>query len=159
MYLDRLTNKFQQALTDAQSLAIRKNNQFIEPVHLLVVLLDYQNGILRSLLASIETNFNQLNKKLNDILNKLPQTQNTTFDIQPSSDLIQHLNLCDKLARQYDDTFISSELFLLAIFDAKTLLTDIFKMIGVSRSNIEKAIKQMRGNESVNKQSAEEQRQ
>ncbi|MGP1930186.1 MAG: ATP-dependent chaperone ClpB [Arsenophonus sp. ET-YP4-MAG3] len=159
MYLDRLTNKFQQALADAQSLAMRKNNQFIEPVHLLIVLLDYQNGTLYSLLTSIETNFSQLNKKLNDILNGLPQIKDTIFDIQPSNNLIQHLNLCNKLARQYGDTFISSELFLLAIFDAKTSLTDIFKVIGVNRSNVEKAIKQMRGNESINKQSIEEQRQ
>lgn len=159
MRLDRLTNKFQQALADAQSLAIGQDNQFIEPVHLLVALLDQEGGTLRPLLTSIGVNIGQLSNKLNDILNTLPQVHGTAGDIQPSNDLIRHLNLCDKLAQQRGDTFISSELFLLAIFDAKTSLADTLKTMGANKANIEKAIEQMRGGDNVNDQGAEEQRQ
>lgn len=159
MRLDRLTNKFQQALADAQSLAIGQDNQFIEPVHLLVALLDQEGGTLRPLLTSIGVNISQLSNKLNDILNTLPQVHGTAGDIQPSNDLIRHLNLCDKLAQQRGDTFISSELFLLAIFDAKTSLADTLKTMGANKANIEKAIEQMRGGDNVNDQGAEEQRQ
>lgn len=83
MRLDRLTNKFQQALADAQSLAIGQDNQFIEPVHLLVALLDQEGGTLRPLLTSIGVNVSQLSNKLNDILNTLPQVHGTAGDINP----------------------------------------------------------------------------
>lgn len=159
MRLDRLTNKFQQALADAQSLAIRQDNQFIEPVHLLIALLDQEGGTLRPLLTSIGVNISQLSNKLKDILNTLPLVHGNVGDIQPSNDLIRHLNLCAKLTQQRGDTFISSELFILAIFDAKTVLADMLKVMGANKANIEKAIEQMRNGKNVNDQSAEEQRQ
>ncbi|MFP3013746.1 MAG: ATP-dependent chaperone ClpB [Arsenophonus sp. NC-QC1-MAG3] len=159
MHFDYLTNKFQQALADAQSLAIGRDNQFIEPVHLLVALLDQEGGILRPLLTSIGINVNQFSKKLNNILNTLPQVHGTTDNIYPSNNLIQHLNFCNKLAKQRGDTFISSELFLLAIFNTKTSLADILKTMGANKVNIEKAIEQMRDGENVNDQGAEEHRQ
>ncbi len=157
--MDRLTNKFQQALSDAQFLAIGQDNQFIEPVHLVIALLKQEGGTLRPLLTSIGVNVSKLSNKLKDILNTLPRVYGIAGDIQPSNDLIRHLNLCDKLAKQKGDTFISSELFLLAIFDAKTSLEDTLKTMGANKENIKKAIEQMRGGENINNQGAEDQRQ
>ncbi|MFP3019469.1 MAG: ATP-dependent chaperone ClpB [Arsenophonus sp.] len=161
MFLDHLTNKFQQALTNSQSLAFGQNNQFIEPIHLFISLLEQEGSTLRSLLISIEINIIQFTKKLNDILNTLPKVHKigTVDDIQLSSDLIYHLNLCDKFARQRGDIFISSELFLLAIFDIKTSLSDTLKTMGANKVNIEKAIEKMRSGENITDQGAEEQRQ
>ncbi|MGP1958871.1 MAG: ATP-dependent chaperone ClpB [Arsenophonus sp. NC-CH8-MAG3] len=159
MHLDCLTNKFQQALADAQSLAIRQDNQFVEPVHLLVAFLDQEGGTLRPLLTSTGVNIKQFSNKLNSIINTLPQVHGTTDNIHPSNDLIRHLNFCNKLAKQRGDTFISSELFLLAIFDTKTSLADTLKTMGANKVNIEKAIEQMRDGKNVNDQGAEEQRQ
>ncbi|MDT9587622.1 MAG: ATP-dependent chaperone ClpB [Candidatus Arsenophonus melophagi] len=159
MRLDRLTNKFQQALADAQSLAIGHDNQFIEPVHLLLAFLAQEGGTLSPLLKIAGVNITQLSNKLNHTLNTLPQVQGNKGDVQPSNDLIRHLNLCDKLAQKRGDTFIASELFLLAILDAKTSLADAIKTMGANKDNIEQAIEKMRGGDNVHNQSAEEQRQ
>ncbi|MGP1924238.1 MAG: ATP-dependent chaperone ClpB [Arsenophonus sp. NEOnobi-MAG3] len=159
MRLDRFTNKFQQALADAQFLAVGQDNQFIEPIHLVVALLKQEGGTLRPLLTSIGINVSKLSNKLNDILNTLPKVYGIAGNIQPSNNLIRDLNLCDKLAKQRGDTFISSELFLLVIFDTKTSLEDTLKTMGASKLNIEKAIEKMRGGENINDQGAEEQRQ
>lgn len=155
MILDRLTNKFQQALSDAQSLATRKNNQFIEPIHLLITLLEQEGGVLGYLLKSTNINLELLHNILTNILNTLPQVDGTKGYVHPSNYLIKHLNLCDKLAQKKGDTFISSEFFLIAIFDANTYLADTLKKIGVSKKNIEKAIKKMRNNKNVDSKEAE----
>lgn len=155
MILDRLTNKFQQALSDAQYLAIRKNNQFIEPIHLLITLLEQEGGVLGYLLKSTNINLELLHNILTNILNTLPQVDGTKGCVQPSNYLIKHLNLCDKLAQKKGDTFISSELFLIAIFDANTYLTDTLRKIGVSKKNIEKAIKNMRNDKNIDSKEAE----
>ncbi|MGP1959447.1 MAG: ATP-dependent chaperone ClpB [Arsenophonus sp. NC-TX2-MAG3] len=159
MHLEYFTNKFQQALADAQSLAIGRDNQFIEPVHLLIAFLDQEGGILRPLLTSIGVNIKQFSKKVNNILNILPQVHGTTDNVHPSKNLIQDLNFCNKLAKERGDIFISSELFLLAILNTKTSLADILKTMGANKVNIEKAIEQMRDGENVNDQGAEEHRQ
>lgn len=155
MILDRLTNKFQQALSDAQSLATRKNNQFIEPIHLLITLLEQEGGVLGYLLKSTNINLELLHNILTNILNTLPQVDGTKGYVHPSNYLIKHLNLCDKLAQKKGDTFISSEFFLIAIFDANTYLADTLKKIGVSKKNIEKAIKKMRNNKNIDSKEAE----
>lgn len=108
MILDRLTNKFQQALSDPQSLATRKNNQFIEPIHLLITLLEQEGGVLGYLLKSTNINLELLHNILTNILNTLPQVDGTKGYVHPSNYLIKHLNLCDKLAQKKGDTFISS---------------------------------------------------
>ncbi|WMY95162.1 MAG: ATP-dependent chaperone ClpB [Arsenophonus sp.] len=158
MRFERFTNKLQEALIDAQSLAIKKDNQFIEPVHLLVTLLKQEGSIIKSLLTAIDINIQHLSNQLNDMLNALPQVHGIIGHVQPSNDLIRHMNLCDKIAQKKGDKFISSEIFLLAIFDAKTFLTDKLKSMKISKENLEKAILLMRAGNNVNEQSAEEQR-
>ncbi|MBS7785441.1 ATP-dependent chaperone ClpB [Providencia stuartii] len=157
--MDRLTNKFQQALADAQSLALGRENQFIEPIHLLSALFNQEGGSVRPLLTTIGVNAGQLQQKIEDALARLPQVQGVAGDVQPSSDLIRHLNLCDQLAQKNGDEFISSELFLLAALEANTSLADMLKAAGVNKANLNKAIDEMRGGEKVNDQGAEDQRQ
>ncbi|MTC61570.1 ATP-dependent chaperone ClpB [Providencia rustigianii] len=159
MRLDRLTNKFQQALADAQSLALGRENQFIEPIHLLSALFNQENGTVRPLLTTLGVNAIEFKQKIEDVLSRLPQVQGIAGDVQPSSDLMRHLNLCDQLAQKNGDEFISSELFLLAALEANTTLADMLKAAGVNKDNLKKAIEQMRGGEKVNDQSAEDQRQ
>ncbi|SUC34742.1 Heat shock protein F84.1 [Providencia rustigianii] len=159
MRLDRLTNKFQQALADAQSLALGRENQFIEPIHLLSALFNQENGTVRPLLTTLGVNAIEFKQKIEDALSRLPQVQGVAGDVQPSSDLMRHLNLCDQLAQKNGDEFISSELFLLAALEANTTLADMLKAAGVNKDNLKKAIEQMRGGEKVNDQSAEDQRQ
>ncbi|WMY95679.1 MAG: ATP-dependent chaperone ClpB [Arsenophonus sp.] len=158
MRFERFTNKLQEALINAQSLAIKQDNQFIEPVHLLVALLEQEESIIKFLLTSIGINIRNLSNQLNDILNSLPQVHGVIGDIQPSNDLIRHLNLCDKLAQKKGDKFISSEIFLLAIFDAKTFLTDKLRSLKISKEDLEKAILLMRAGNNINEKNAEEQR-
>ncbi|HEC8323637.1 TPA: ATP-dependent chaperone ClpB [Providencia rettgeri] len=159
MRLDRLTNKFQQALADAQSLALGRENQFIEPIHLLSALFNQEGGTVRPLLTTLGVNAVQFQQKVEGALGRLPQVQGVAGDVQPSSDLIRHLNLCDQLAQKHGDEFISSELFLVAALEANTTLADMLKAAGVNKDNLKKAIEQMRGGEKVNDQSAEDQRQ
>ncbi|MEX9870783.1 ATP-dependent chaperone ClpB [Providencia huaxiensis] len=159
MRLDRLTNKFQQALADAQSLALGRENQFIEPIHLLSALFNQEGGTVRPLLTTLGVNAVQFQQKVEDALGRLPQVQGVAGDVQLSSDLIRHLNLCDQLAQKHGDEFISSELFLVAALEANTTLADMLKAAGVNKDNLKKAIEQMRGGEKVNDQSAEDQRQ
>ncbi|BBU97290.1 MULTISPECIES: ATP-dependent chaperone ClpB [Providencia] len=159
MRLDRLTNKFQQALADAQSLALGRENQFIEPIHLLSALFNQEGGTVRPLLTTLGVNAVQFQQKVEDALGRLPQVQGVAGDVQPSSDLMRHLNLCDQLAQKHGDEFISSELFLVAALEANTTLADMLKAAGVNKDNLKKAIEQMRGGEKVNDQSAEDQRQ
>lgn len=159
MRLDRLTNKFQQALADAQSLALGRENQFIEPIHLLSALFNQESGSVRPLLTTIGVNAVQFQRQIEDALTRLPQVQGVAGDVQPSSDLMRHLNLCDQLAQKNGDEFISSELFLVAAIEANTSLADMLKAAGVNKANLNKAIEQMRGGDKVNDQSAEDQRQ
>ena len=159
MRLDRLTNKFQQALADAQSLALGRENQFIEPIHLLSALFNQESGTVRPLLTTLGVNAIAFQNKIEEALARLPQVQGVAGDVQPSSDLMRHLNLCDQLAQKHGDDFISSELFLLAALEANTTLADMLKAAGVNKDNLKKAIEQMRGGEKVNDQSAEDQRQ
>ena len=150
MRLDRLTNKFQLALADAQSLALGHDNQFIEPLHLMSALLNQEGGSVSPLLTSAGINAGQLRTDINQALNRLPQVEGTGGDVQPSQDLVRVLNLCDKLAQKRGDNFISSELFVLAALESRGTLADILKAAGATTANITQAIEQMRGGESVN---------
>jgi len=111
------------------------------------------------LLTTLGVNAVQFQQKVEDALGRLPQVQGVAGDVQPSSDLMRHLNLCDQLAQKHGDEFISSELFLVAALEANTTLADMLKAAGVNKDNLKKAIEQMRGGEKVNDQSAEDQRQ
>src|SRR5471030_2068823 len=159
MRLDRLTSKFQLALADAQSLALGRDNQFIEPVHLMSALLTQEGGTVRPLLTAAGVDTQKLRTDVDQALGRLPQVEGTGGDVQPSHELVRVLNLCDKLAQQRADTFISSELFVLAVMKDRGSLTDVLKASGATAEKITAAIDQMRGGEKVDDQNAEDQRQ
>lgn len=159
MRLDRLTSKFQLALADAQSLALGRDNQFIEPLHLMSALLNQDGGTVRPLLTSAGINVASLRSDIEQALGRLPQVEGTGGDVQPSNELVRVLNLCDKLAQKRADKFISSELFVLAVLEDRGTLTDMLKAAGATTSNIDKAIENMRGGDKVDDQGAEDQRQ
>ncbi len=159
MRLDRLTNKFQLALADAQSLALGRDNQFIEPLHLMSALLNQEGGTVRPLLTNAGVDVAGLRNGVEQAISRLPQVEGADGDVQPSADLVRVLNLCDKLAQKRGDNFISSELFVLAALDSRGSLADVLKSAGATNDKLTKAIEQMRGGESVNDQGAEDQRQ
>ncbi|HEV2321807.1 MAG TPA: Clp protease N-terminal domain-containing protein, partial [Gammaproteobacteria bacterium] len=159
MRIDKLTSKFQMALADAQSLAVGRDHAYIEPVHLLLALLDQEGGSVRPLLAKVGANINRLRSALDAQFDKLPEVQGQSGDVQISPDLNRLLNLTDKLAQKRQDQFISSELFLLAALDAKGTVGDLLKDAGATKAALEKAVEEMRGGQQVNDAGAEDQRQ
>ncbi|MGP1627150.1 MAG: ATP-dependent chaperone ClpB [Aggregatibacter segnis] len=159
MNIEKFTTKFQQAIAEAQSLAIGKDNQFIEPVHLLSALLNQQDGSVAPILTASGVNVAVLRNELNNELAKLPQVSGNGGDVQLSRQLLNLLNLCDKLARQRQDKFISSELFLLAALEEKGAVSEILKKCGAKKEQILQAIDHIRGGQNVNDQNAEESRQ
>ena len=159
MNIEKFTTKFQQAIAEAQSLAIGKDNQFIEPVHLLSALLNQQDGSVAPILTASGVNVAVLRNELNNELAKLPQVSGNGGDVQLSRQLLNLLNLCDKLAQQQQDKFISSELFLLAALEEKGTVSEILKKCGAKKEQILQAIDHIRGGQNVNDQNAEESRQ
>ncbi|AUG99839.1 ATP-dependent chaperone ClpB [Pectobacteriaceae bacterium CE70] len=159
MRLDRLTNKFQLALADAQSLALGRDHQFIEPLHLMSALLNQEGGTVSPLLTAAGANVVNLKSAIEQALGRLPQVEGTGGDVQPSNELVKTLNICDKLAQKRGDTFISSELFVLAVLESRSTFSDVLKNAGATEENVTKAIEQIRGGEQVNEQGAEDQRQ
>jgi len=159
MRLDRLTNKFQLALADAQSLALGRDNQYIEPLHVMLALLNQEGGTVRPLLQSAGVNPVPLRTAIEQAIERLPQVEGTGGDVQPSGDLVRVLNLCDKLAQKRADTFIASELFVASALESRGTLADLLKSAGATLENINQAIEQMRSGSNVNDQGAEDQRQ
>jgi ATP-dependent Clp protease ATP-binding subunit ClpB len=156
--MDKLTSRFQAALSDAQSLAVGKDQQFIEPAHVFGALLDQQDGSTRPLLVKAGANVARLRKDLDAAIDKLPTVQGTPGDVHVSQDLNRLLNVTDKLAQQRKDDYISSELFVLASFEDRNTLAKLLKDAGASKAAIEKAIDEVRGGEAVNDPQAEEKR-
>ncbi|GMV68209.1 MAG: chaperone protein ClpB [Pseudomonadota bacterium] len=160
MRMDKLTNKFQMALADAQSLAVGRDNAYIEPVHVLLALLDQQGGSARPLLSAAGVDVNGLRAALGQALERLPQVQGaSTGEVHLSADVVRQLNIADKLAQQRKDQYISSELYLLAALEDKGPAKELLQKFGASKTTLEQAIKQVRGGESVNDPNAEESRQ
>ncbi len=159
MRMDKLTTKFQLALADAQSLALGRDNQFIEPVHLMLALLDQEGGSVRHLLTRAGVNVNALRSKLGEALERLPQVEGAGGDVQVSNDLGRMLNLTDKLAQKRGDQFISSELFVLAALKDRGELGRRLKDSGAVTGAIEQAIDNLRDGQVVDDPNAEEQRQ
>jgi len=159
MRMDKLTSKFQLALQEAQSLAVGRDHQMIEPAHLLVALLDQDGGTVRPLLAKAGANVNQLSSQLGEQLDRFPQVQGTAGELHISNDLNRLLNQTDKLAQDRKDAYISSELFLLACVADKSSIADILAKAGANKQAIEKTIEDLRGGETVDDPNAEEQRQ
>ena len=159
MRMDKLTSHFQSALADAQSLAVGRDNQFIEPAHLLLAMLDAQGGGVRPLLIKSGVDVTRLRTLLSATLDNLPKVEGTAGDVQISNDLARLLNVTDKLAQKRGDQYISSELFVLAAFEDRGAVAKALKDTRASRAALEKAIDEVRGGEKVDDPGAEENRQ
>ncbi len=159
MRMDKLTSKFQMALSDAQSLAVGQDHQFIEPVHVMVALLDQQGGSVRGLLTKAGVNVNLLRSQLGDALDRLPRVEGSGGDVHVGQELAKLFNITDKLAQKRNDQYISSELYVLAAMDDKSPLKTIMETAGGVRGAIEKAIDDLRGGAQVDDPNAEDTRQ
>ncbi|MFZ9670046.1 MAG: ATP-dependent chaperone ClpB [Burkholderiaceae bacterium] len=158
MRLDKLTTGFQQALADAQSLALGQDNPAIEPLHLLLALLEQADGPSRSLLSRAGVNVQKLTQAARTGLERLPKVQQASGDIHIGSELQRLLNLTDREASKRGDQFIASELFLLALADDKSDAAKLLRDHGLSRKNLELAIDAVRGGSGVDSADAEGQR-
>ena len=158
MRMDKLTSKFQEALADAQSLAVGRDHQFIEPVHLMLALLDQQGGSVRPLLTHAGVNINLMRSQLSELLDKQSSVEGAQGDLHLSNALGKLLNVTDKLAQDRKDQFISSELFVLAAMKEKGPLADMLTSTGASQKSIEAAVEAIRGGQNVDSASAEDQR-
>jgi ATP-dependent Clp protease ATP-binding subunit ClpB len=159
MRQDRLTERFKQGLGEAQSLALGRDHQIIEPAHVLLALVDQQGGTVRPLFVKAGGNVQRLRTDLLAALERLPKVDGTPGEIHVSNDLQRLLNVTDKLAQGKGDQYISSELFVLAAFEDKALLGRLLKDAGFARAALEKAIDEVRGGERVQDANAEEGRQ
>jgi len=157
--MDRLTSKFQMALADAQSLAVGRDHQFIEPIHLMSALLDQEGGTVRHLLTQADVNTNLLRSELNAALDRLPGVSGTAGELHVSNDLGRLLNQTDKLAQQRKDQYISSELFVLAAVEDKSELGNMLRKAGANKQALEQAVEKVRGGQAVDDPNAEDQRQ
>ena len=158
MRMDKLTGKFQSALADAQSLALGGDQQFIEPVHVMIALLDQDGGTVRPLLTQCGVNVASFRTALGQVLDRLPKVEGTGGDVQISGDLLKLLNLTDKLAQKRGDQFITSEMFVLAALEDKGALGNALKQAGLKSEQLLQAIEKVRGGQKVDDANAEEQR-
>ncbi|MFP4611148.1 MAG: Clp protease N-terminal domain-containing protein, partial [Thiohalophilus sp.] len=159
MRMDKLTSKFQMAIADAQSLAVGRDHQMIEPVHLMSAMLDQEGGSVSHLLTQAGVNVNLLRSQLGEALDHLPQIEDASGEVHISNELSRLLNLTDKLAQKRQDKYISSELFVLAAVDDKSNLGELLRKAGADKGALEKAIENVRGGQQVDDPNAEDQRQ
>ncbi|WP_289302881.1 Clp protease N-terminal domain-containing protein, partial [Methylophaga sp. UBA3996] len=159
MQIDKLTSKFHEALAAAQSMAVGQDHQFIEPVHLMLALLQQQNGSVKPILAQSGVNVAAYQAELEQQLSRLAQVEGGNGDIHVSQDLSRLLNQTDKLAQKRQDQYISSELFVLALAEDKNQYGDLLRQHGGNKTAINNAIDKIRGGERVTDPNAEEQRQ
>lgn len=159
MRMDKLTSRFQQSLADAQSLAVGRDNNILEPAHVMAALLDQQGGSTGPLLTQAQVNVPALRQRINALLDRLPKVSGQEGNIHAGNELTRLLNLTDKLAQQRGDQFIASELFVLAALEDKGELGAALKAAGATKTHLEAAIEKLRGGEKVQSENAEEQRQ
>jgi ATP-dependent Clp protease ATP-binding subunit ClpB len=159
MRMDKLTTNFQQALADAQSLAVGRDHQFIEPVHVMAALLEQQGGSVIGILTKAGANLNLLRSQLGEAIDRLPSVEGTPGEVHIGNELTKLLNVTDKLAQERGDAYVSSELFLLAAVQSKNDLGRILERAGAVKGAIAKAIDEVRGGSKVEDQNAEEKRQ
>ncbi|WP_114766197.1 ATP-dependent chaperone ClpB [Vibrio rhodolitus] len=159
MRLDRFTSKFQIAISDAQSLALGRDHQYIEPVHLMVALMDQNGSPIRPLLTMLSVDVSQLRSKLGEMLDRLPKVSGIGGDVQLSGSMGTLFNLCDKVAQKRQDTYISSEIFLLAAIEDRGPLGALLKEFGITEQKVTEAIDKIRGGQKVDDPNAEEMRQ
>ncbi|HEY2336516.1 MAG TPA: ATP-dependent chaperone ClpB [Burkholderiales bacterium] len=157
MRFDKLTTRLQEALGEAQSLALGRDHQYIEPPHLLLALLDQENGVA-GLISKAGGNPGALKKSLTQLVDRLPRVEGTPGEVMLGRDLTQLLNVADKDAQRRGDQYIASELVLLAAAGDKGNIGDAVRSSGVAKKALEKAIEEVRGGESVSGQSDEAQR-
>ena len=157
MRIDKLTTKFQEALAEAQSIAVTSDNQFIEPEHVLIALLKDSDGTAKSLLTRAGVNVATLEKGVDSLAKKIPQIEGTG-DVQVGRNLSSWLNLTEKEANKRGDQFIAVELFFLVLADDKGDLGKLAKTAGLNRKNLESTIDSVRGGQTVNTNDAENQR-
>ncbi|MDP1956950.1 MAG: Clp protease N-terminal domain-containing protein, partial [Rhodocyclaceae bacterium] len=158
MRFDKFTTKFQQAISDAQSSAVGHDNQMIEPQHLLLALLNQEDGGTTSLLARAGVNVAPLKKALDAAIDRLPQVSGHGGEVSIGRDLTNLLNVTDKEAQKAGDQFIASEMFLLALTGDKGDTGRLFKDAGANRKSLEEAIQAVRGGQNVDNQDGEGQR-
>ncbi len=159
MRFDKLTSHFQQAFAEAQSLALGHDHQILEPEHVMAAMLSQDNSSVAALLAQSDVNISTFQTELKKRLGSFPEVSGVGGDVQPSKDLVNTLNLCDKLAQQRKDQYIASELFVLALLEGKHSLTDLLVKAGANKNKVEAVINQIRNGETVNDANAEDQRQ
>ncbi|NAW65085.1 ATP-dependent chaperone ClpB [Photobacterium halotolerans] len=159
MRLDRFTSKFQLAISDAQSLALGRDHQYIEPVHLMMALMNQDSSTTRPLLTLLNVDITQLRSSLSEQLDRLPKVSGIGGDVQLSHGMGVLFNMCDKLAQKRKDKYISSELFILAAVDDKGPLGELLRKFGLSAEKVEQAIEKIRGGQKVDDPNAEENRQ
>jgi ATP-dependent Clp protease ATP-binding subunit ClpB len=158
MRLDKLTTKLQQALADAQSLAVGNDNQYIDPVHLLTALLNQDDGATSSLLQRAGVNVPGLASGLKSGMDRLPKVSGTGGEVQIGRELASLLNLADKEAQKHSDQFIASEMVLIALADDKSDAGRVTRENGLTRKSMEAAIQSLRGGAHVDSQESEGQR-
>ncbi len=158
MRLDKLTSKFQEALGEAQSLALNADHQYIESEHVLLAMLQQSDSSAKSLIQRAGGNAQALEKALQSQLSKFAQVQGTGGDVQIGRSLAAHLNLTEKEATKRGDEYIAGELFLLILTDDKGEIGKSLKAAGLTRKTLEAAIEAVRGGQSVNSADAENQR-
>ncbi len=158
MRMDKLTARFQQALGEAQSLAVGMDHALLEPEHVMVALLDQEGGGIRGLLSRAGAQVDTLRSALGEKLDGLPRVSGQAGQINLSNDTGRVLNLTDKIARDRGDAYIASELFVLAALDAKLGLTEMLHRAGVAKKAVEDAIEAVRGGEKVEDPNAEDSR-
>jgi len=159
MRLDRFTQSFQESIADAQSLALGRDHQFIEPIHLMMALLNQNGNSIIPLLKSAGVDVHTLRNKIEQGLTSLAQIEGSDGDVQLSSASGKLLNLCDKHAQKMSDKYISSEMFLLAALEDKGALGNILKDLGANEQRIKAAIEHVRGGQKVDDKNAEDVRQ
>ena len=159
MRLESFTNKFQLALSEAQSIALGRDHQYIEPVHLMTALLNQQGGSVRPLFDQANININALRSALAEAIDRLPRVEGASGDVQLSKRSVVLLNLSDKIAQKRKDEYITSEIFVLAALQDKDKLGEILQQLGATQEKIEKAIEKMRGGQKVTDPNAEDVRQ
>ena len=156
---DKLTTKLQMALAEAQSLALGRDHQYIEPVHLAHALLNQEGSSLPHILGNSGMNVNSLSVDITNLLNTLPTVSGSAGDVHISRDLDRLLNLMDKAAQDRKDDYIASELFVIAVIDDKGKLGETFRKHGADKNKLSKAIDNLRGGEKINDPNSEENRQ
>jgi len=159
MRIDRFTNKLQTAVADAQSLAVGRDNNVIDPLHLLSAMLDQQGSSITPLLSQAGANVQALRAQVQQALDKLPTVQGASGEVHMSNDMGRVFNIADKLSQQNKDAYISSELVVLALLEVNTPAKKILVDAGISQQVLEAAIAKVRGGEAVNDPAAEESRQ